>query len=87
MKYVSSHIRPDADVCGSNSKLEFAAAALAYYRFVLWFSSENRQDITIGEISVRSSSQKIDYALKICEQAFGDIADIFDNGYFIFEGI
>ena len=82
--YIISHLKPDSDVNSCCGKLEFAAAALAYYRYILWSITESGGDITVGDISVKSSSSILANAQKICEQAFSDISDVFDNGYFVF---
>ena len=85
--YIISHIKPDIDICGCSGKLEFAAAALAYYRYILWSDTENGENITVGDISVKSSAERLEKAYKIYQQAVEDISDIFDNGCFVFEGV
>ena len=85
--YILAHLKQEASLDKCGSRLEFAAAALAYYRWILWSLTESGDDITVGEISVKPSSQKIEYALHICRQALGDIADVFDSDEFVFEGV
>ena len=82
--YITAHLKPNSDKSSCGSKLEFAAAALAYYRYILWSITESGGDITVGDVSVKSSSSILANAQKICEQAFADISDVFDNGYFVF---
>jgi len=83
--YILSHLKPDSDTGSCGSKLEFAAASLAYYRYILWSITESGGDITVGDVSVKSSSSILANAQKIYEQAFADISDVFDSGYFVFE--
>lgn len=85
--YIISHLKPDADICGCSSKLEFAAAALAYYRYILWSDTENGENITVGDISVKGSAERLEKAYRIYRQAVSDISDIFDDGCFVFEGV
>lgn len=82
--YILSHLKPKSDMASCCGKLEFAAAALAYYRYILWSVAESGGDITVGDVSVKSSSAVLANAQKICEQAFADISDVFDNGCFVF---
>lgn len=85
--YILSHLKPDADICRCSSKLEYAAAALAYYRYILWHDTENGENITVGDISVKSSADRLEKAYTIYRQAVSDISDIFDDGGFVFEGV
>lgn len=85
--HIISHIKPNSDTSSCGSKLEFAAAALAYYRYILWSVAESGGDITVGDVSVKSSSAVLANAQRICEQAFADISDVFDNGYFVFGAV
>lgn len=86
--YILSHLKPHTDMGSCSGRLEFAAAALAYYRYLLWSVTENGDSITIGEVSVKNTaSDKLSAAVSICEQAFADISDVFDNGNFVFQGV
>ena len=85
--YITAHLKPNSDTSSCGSKLEFAAAALAYYRYILWSDTENGENITVGDISVKSSAERLEKAYKIYQQAVEDISDIFDNGCFVFEGV
>lgn len=88
-EYVNAHIKSGADIAGFSGRLEFAAAALAYYRYVLWCLTDSGADnIKVGEISVSGSGGKaLEAAEKLCCSAFEDIGDVFDNGGFVFERI
>ncbi len=72
--------------CG---RFEFAAAALAYYRYVLWSMTNGEgDDISVGEISVKkSASRQLKAAEKLCCEAFQGISDIYEGDDFVFEKI
>lgn len=85
--FVSSKIKSGSDTSDNSGRLEFAAAALAYYRYILW-SVTDGGDVTVGEVSVKQSySEKLNASVKLCEEAFRDISDIIQNDGFVFERI
>ncbi len=68
-------------------KIEFAAAALAYYRYVLWLMS-SCDDVSVGEISVKkSTASRLDAAKKLFDEAVQNISDIYKGDGFFFENI
>lgn len=70
-------------------KYDYAAAALAYYRFVLWsLTNGDGSEIRVGDISMRENSkQRLDAAEKLCREAFID-AGLTDAGSgFVFRRI
>ncbi len=84
---ISSRLRETAKE-NDNSRTEYAAAALAYYRYVLLsFTDEGGGNITIGEISLKSPEKKLEYAEKILKEALADISDIAEDKDFVFERI
>lgn len=88
---LTAKLRSDKNLNAYSGRIEFAAAALAYYRYVLWSLAEGiGEDITVGEISVKkasSSSEQLKAAERLCREAFENIGDIYDYDGFIFERI
>ena len=78
---------PEGKSCGGRE--EYAAAALAYYRYVLWCITDGElNQIKVGELSSkRNGSAEIDAAEKLCRQAFSDIADLLEHDGFVFSVI
>lgn len=74
-------------VSGSNGgKAEFAAAALAHYRYLLKVMSDGTEQVSIGEVSVRYRSDRLQYAEKLYRDALSDIDGRVDDE-FVFEGV
>lgn len=70
------------------SKWEFAAAALAYYRYVLWSMTDSGAgDIRVGEVSVRQQRERLIYAERLCREALAGLADELEDEGFVFERI
>ena len=57
----------NADCCGGRK--EYAAAALAYYRYVLWSIADGDTDVKVGDVSVKSDSERLAYAERILNDA------------------
>lgn len=89
LSYVMSHIKHDADTRGCGGRINFAAAALAYYRYVLWSLTDGQlNEVKVGDISVkRTGNRELDAADKLCREAFSNISDILENDEFVFKGI
>ncbi len=87
--YVDSRLKSDINVSLCGGRLETAAAALAYYRYVLWCITDGElNQIKVGELSSkRNGSAEIDAAEKLCRQAFSDIADLLEHDGFVFSVI
>lgn len=88
-EYLNSHIKQDIDTSGYDGRLCFAAAALAYYRFILWsVTDSNGEEIKIGEVSVKPITDKqITAVEKLCADAFDSIGEILTDDGFVFERI
>lgn len=88
---IRTKLKSDRNIEAYSGRIEFAAAALAYYRYVLWSVSENSgEDITVGEISVKRSaslSEQLKATEKLYREAFENIGDIYDCDGFVFERI
>lgn len=84
--YVLSRIKPGADISEAGGRLDLAAAALAYYRYVLWSLTDDPADqIRVGEISVRNNSAKaLDRADRLCREAFRDVYGLLEDEDFVF---
>ena len=86
---VEQRIRPGADISGYGGRLALAAAALAYYRYVLWsITGTAANEIRVGELSRKSdAARQLEAAEGLCRSAFDDIWDITQDNDFMFEGI
>ncbi len=89
MDNVNSYIKDNIDTDAYDGRLCFAAAALAYYRYVLWSLSDGKGDeLKLGDFSVKPSSEKrLDSAARLCREAFNSIKDIVNDNGFVFERI
>ncbi len=87
--YITSRLKPGVDIRHRCSRLEFAAAALAYYRFILWrLTDGGSNEIKVGEISVKENGTKqLEGSEQLCKEAFSAISDILETTDFVFRGI
>lgn len=87
--YVNGHIKNGIDISAYDGRLCFAAAALAYYRFMLWNMTDSANDeVKVGEISVKPViGKQLDFAEKLCKEAFDSIGEIMLDDGFVFERI
>ena len=68
------------------SALEFAAAAVAYYRYVLLcLSTEGGNQIKVGDVSVRYSADRLEYAQRLMNEALSQAGIQPPEGGFVFE--
>ena len=89
VRYVLYRMKNKANaVCGSG-RAEFAAAALAYYRYVLLSLTDgNGGSVKIGDISLKQSGfERADAAEKLCRDAFAEITDLIGDNEFVFKGV
>ena len=89
MDNVNSYIKKDIDTSDYDGRLCFAAATLAYYRYVLWTLTEGANgEVKMGDFSIKSTADnQLDAAAKLCEGAFDAIKEITDDTGFVFERI
>ncbi|MBQ3929028.1 MAG: hypothetical protein II711_02935 [Clostridia bacterium] len=87
MQSIQRKLNNACDKDKESSRLEFAAAALAYYQYVLWSVSRSADEIAVGQISVKNSSGQLKAAEKICREALDNIADIYMGEGFVFERV
>ena len=88
-EYVKSHTKSGTDMSVYGGRLTFAAAALAYYGYILWCMTDvDGSEIKTGDISVKPDAEKqLTSAEKLCRNAFSAIGEVFDDGSFVFERI
>ena len=77
---VSEHTRS----CGGQREL--AAAALAYYRYVLLTMSNSSAAVKVGEVSIRKSENCLRFAEKLYKDAMAQL-DGYAGEDFVFEGV
>ena len=66
-------------------KAEFAAAALSYYRFILWSMTEGgAKEIRVGEMTEKNSENRLAYAERMYKEALAELGKDAD-GDFVFE--
>ena len=69
------------------SRLEPAAASLAYYRYAM-YQAANAEDFTVGDITVASGrDDKIRLAREVWMEAEREIADLLSDDGFVFRGV
>lgn len=75
-----------ADIGRENGgKAEFAAAALSYYRFILWSMTEGgTSELKIGEVSLKNTEKRLAYAEKLYKDALARLGKCADEE-FVFE--
>lgn len=82
---IASRLR-DAESQQDGGRADFAAAALAYYRYVLLCVTDPG-GITVGEVTVRDQGQRLEYADRLMKEALADIRELADDREFVFERI
>lgn len=88
MRYVMHRLTDPAAVeCGGRT--EYAAAALAYYRYVLLSLTDGEAgEIKVGDITVKQNGcDKAEAAEKLCRDAFAQITDLTGDNEFVFKGV
>ena len=69
------------------SRLEAAAASLAYYRYAM-YQAAGAEDFTVGDIAVSGGgSDKIRLAREVWLEAEREIADLLPDDGFVFRGV
>ena len=70
------------------TSLEFAAAAVAYYHYVLLcLSAEGGNQVKIGDVSVRYSADRLGYAQRLMNEALSQAGVKPPEGGFVFKGM
>ena len=65
------------------SRLEPAAASLAYYRYAM-YQAANAEDFTVGDITVASGR---DDKVRLAREVWMEIADLLSDDGFVFRGV
>ncbi len=86
LSYIMSRIKHGADTRCCGGRINFAVAALAYYRYVLWSLTDGAvNEINVGEIRVKHGVfSELDAADRLCREALADIGEILDSEDFVF---
>ncbi len=86
LSYILSRIKAGTDIKCYGGRINFAAAALAYYRYVLWSLTDGVvNEVKVGDISVKHEKiSELNAADKLCREAFSDLKDILTNDDFVF---
>lgn len=87
--YVVSRLRDKEAAACSGGKVEFAAAALAYYRYILCLLTDGETgEVKVGDIAVKKDAVSIlESAEKLCREAFRDISGLLAPEDFYFRGV
>ncbi|MBR2177148.1 MAG: hypothetical protein IJ861_09425 [Clostridia bacterium] len=89
LDHVRSRLKCGVDIRHFCGRIEYAAAALAYYRYVLWGMTDGAgNEIKVGDISVKGRGiAQLEAAEKFCKEAFDSLSSIISDNHFVFEGI
>lgn len=86
---IRSNLRCGVDEKSSDRRLNIAAAALGFYKYVLYRASGSGMDsFSVGDINIKSDKKSsVDIAYKVWQDAKKNIADILQDDNFLFERI
>ena len=86
LSYIMSRIKHGSDTRCYGGRINFAAAALAYYRYVLWSLTDGAaNEVKVGEISVKhGGSSELEAADRLCREALADLGEILESENFVF---
>ena len=83
---ISARLRCTAEQCGGRA--EYAAAALAYYRLVLWTMTDGgAEGIKIGDVSLQNGTDRLIYAERLYNEALDGLKGCIGDDGFVFERI
>lgn len=83
---ILARLRCPAEQCGG--KAELAAAALAYYRYVLWTMTDGgAEGIKVGDVSVRNGKERLLHAERLFNEALDELRGCIGDDSFVFERI
>ncbi len=78
---------PESPSQDMQEKAEYAAAALAYYRFILGLMTSGGTDsVTVGQVSVHYSPDRLEYAERLYNEALARLGVCPGTGGFVFYG-
>lgn len=86
---IKAHLKNDVDETEHHRRLDAAAAALGFYRYVLYRASGGgMESFTAGEIRIKSDAKtSVKMALAVWKDAKRSIADLLNDDDFMFETI
>lgn len=86
---IKSHLKSDVDEDKHRRRLDAAAAALAFYRYILYRASGGgMESFTAGEIRIKSDAKtSVKMALTVWKDAKHSIADLLNDDDFMFETV
>lgn len=70
----------------TSGQQELAAAALAYYRYVLLSMTDGGVAVKVGEVSLRQGEERLRYAERLCKEVLSQLKG-YTGEEFVFEGI
>ena len=89
MYEIESKLKPNVDKETNGRRLNIAAAALGFYKYVLYRASGCGMDsFSAGDINIKSDKKtSVDMAYKVWQDAKRNVADILEDDNFLFERI
>lgn len=86
---IKRNLREETDEDENSRRLNVAAAALAFYRYVLYESSGNRaESFSAGELRIKANAQSaVKMAYSVWKDARNAVADLLTDNDFMFERI
>lgn len=88
METILHSLRPSADVEANVIRLEDAAAAIAFYRYILLLSAENCHNLRVGEINISPSSDLgLQAATAIKDEFLLSVADLLEYSNLVFKQV
>lgn len=87
LDYVNARLKSGTDQTIWGGRIALAAAAMAYYRFVLWgLTNGGGNEIKVGELSVKKNViAEAQSAETLCRDSFQAISSILEDEGFVFE--
>jgi len=84
---IKRHLKSGVDINENSHRLNSAAAALAFYRYILYSSAiGNTESFTAGEIRVKNNATAaVQIAYKVWIEAKQSINDLLEDNEFVFE--
>ena len=76
----------DPETEEDGGRADFAAAALAYYRYVL-LSVTEAGAVTVGEVSVKNQAERLEFAHRLLQEALSELQELSMDDGFVFERI
>ena len=87
--YIQSKLKPNVNESAESERLEAAAAALSFYKYVLYKASlQGTQSFSAGDVSIKEDSkQQIENARTVWYEAKASVCDILQDDEFYFQQV